>query len=74
MQAIREYWLANKHPPSLRDIVEMTGRKKTAIFFHIKKLRKDGELLPSEKWQNRALTPSDIQISFGGTDNDVYHG
>jgi hypothetical protein len=52
----------------------MTGRKKTAIFFHIKKLRKDGELLPSEKWQNRALTPSDIQISFGGTDNDVYHG
>jgi hypothetical protein len=66
MQAIREFWLENKHPPSLWDLVAVTDRKKTAIYHHTQMLRKEGKLLPV-----RLLVPSDIQISFRGTDQNV---
>jgi hypothetical protein len=65
MEAIREFWLVNKHPPSLWDLVAVTDRKKTAIYHHTQMLRKEGKLLPV-----RLLVPSNIEISFEVIDDN----
>lgn len=44
-KAIKDFWVKNCYAPDLRDIIQATGIPQTTVYFHLKSLRKTGEIV-----------------------------
>jgi SOS-response transcriptional repressor LexA len=55
---IDDYWRTHMAPPSVRELMTLTGKRSTStVSFLIKQLRKNGYLMEARKGEARAIVP-----------------